>query len=159
MRARSVEIPDVLCDHPAQLPVTENQKVIEAFPSYAPHESLTDRSGFRRVILRFQDFNSASCCHSRKSLPVFAIAIANQEAWSLTEWRGFAHLLCDPGISRMSCDIEMNNAPGSDPITQPPAALTASLAARARFTVSLTLRRPWSVNLNRVTAVCMSSSS
>ncbi len=93
--------------------LSHDQHVIQAFSPYAAPEAFAKRIGFGCAIRRFQDFNVAALCHSRESVAKFAITIANQEAWRLTVRRGFAQLLCDPGIRGMRRDVKMNDSPGS----------------------------------------------
>jgi hypothetical protein len=107
----TVEERNIFFDHPKQMTLLQDKHVIKTFSPYASQESFADRFDFRRATWRFQDFNSASCCHTRESLTIFAITISNQEVWRLTEWSSLAQFLRDPGIGRMSGDANVNDSP------------------------------------------------
>lgn len=109
--ASLVEELHVFFGHSIQMTLPQDEHVVKAFSPYAAQESFADRIGFRCAIGRFQDFNSASCCHSRKTLAVSTIAIPNQKARSLIEGRRFAELLSYPCIGGMDRDIKVNDAP------------------------------------------------
>ncbi len=64
--------------------------MIKALSPYAAQESFADRVGFWRAIRRFHDFNPTAGGHLCEGVAIFTIAIANQETWPLTVWRGLA---------------------------------------------------------------------
>jgi hypothetical protein len=57
VRSRMVEVPLILSHHPVQVPLTQDQEMVEAFSPHAAQEPLTDRVCPRRSIRRSQDLN------------------------------------------------------------------------------------------------------
>lgn len=49
-----------------ELPLMQDQQVIQAFLSDTPQETLTDRIGSRRVIGRFDQFDATGRRHPHK---------------------------------------------------------------------------------------------
>jgi hypothetical protein len=92
---------------------TQNQHVIQTLTSNASQKALADGIRFWSAIRCFQNLNLTAFRDARKALPVFAVAISNQETRPLIEGRSFSKLLCDPRIGWMSGDVEVNDSPGT----------------------------------------------
>ena len=106
----SVVVFDVFLDHPMKLPVPDKQDVIGAFSPHAPEESLADRVGSWSVVGRLQDLKGAylSIC---EMVAVFAVPVANQEAWGQAIRRCLPKLLHHPVLGRTVADADVKELP------------------------------------------------
>jgi hypothetical protein len=59
MRSGSVEIVNILLDHPVQVALVKNEHVIEAFASHTPKKTFTDSIGFGSTTRDAQDVDTA----------------------------------------------------------------------------------------------------
>ena len=118
MRPMLVEVALVLCQDLSQVPLTMDQKVIEAFVSELAHEPLGDAfaRGERGGVLRV--CTSAPASASLKSSAEFAITVADQEpkpVGSLAQvHQQVARLVRGPGTGRMSRETNDVPAPRFD---------------------------------------------
>jgi hypothetical protein len=111
MRSRLVAVGDITIEHAVELPLIEDQQMVETFLPHTPGEALADRIGSRSVIGCFEDLDAAGCGHARKAVPKFAIVITNQILWRLSIWRSFSELLGNPRIGRRSCYAYVDYSP------------------------------------------------
>jgi hypothetical protein len=78
MRSRLVEVGDITIEHTVELPLIEDQQMVETFLPHTPQEALADRIGSRSVIGCFEDLDAAGCGHARETGSNFAITIAHE---------------------------------------------------------------------------------
>src|SRR5207248_4858360 len=78
MRSCLVEVDHIGIEHALELPLMQNQQVIEAFLPHAPQEALTDGIGSGCMNLRFEDLDRACFRNTSKARPKLAIIITNQ---------------------------------------------------------------------------------
>ena len=76
-----VEVPDVLAQDAAQVPLAEDQDVVEAFPPDAPEEALADGVGPRRAR-RAQGPDAADRGDPSDVGPELPVVVGDQEAVS-----------------------------------------------------------------------------
>jgi hypothetical protein len=79
VRPCSVEVFDVFLDYAIEVPVPDNQQVIEAFSPQASQEPFADRVGLWSAAGRHQDFNGACLSDSCEIVAVLAVPVANEE--------------------------------------------------------------------------------
>jgi len=109
MRSCLVEVDHIAIEHVLELPLMQNQQVIEAFLPHTPQESLTDGIGSRRVIGSFENLDATCPRHTSKARPKFAIVITNQVLWCLPIRGRFSELLGYPGLGRRACHADMDD--------------------------------------------------
>jgi hypothetical protein len=78
MRSCLVEVHHIRIEDTLDLPLMEDQQVIEAFLSHTPQEALTDRIGSGSVIRSLEDFNCTCRCHSDETGSKLAIVITEK---------------------------------------------------------------------------------
>ena len=78
MRSRLVEVGDIPIEHAVELPLIEDQQMVETFLPHTPQEALADRIGSRSVIGCFEDLDAAGCGHARETGSKFALMIAHE---------------------------------------------------------------------------------
>jgi hypothetical protein len=100
MRPCVIEVSYKFADEPIQLALTQDQHVIEAFPSDAAHESLTDSVGSGCAHWGPDYLNLPVPRDARETQPVLLVVVANQKAWSFVTRCRFSHLVGDPDITR-----------------------------------------------------------
>jgi len=97
VRARPVEVRDVLAAHAGQVALAEDEQVIQALAADAPQEALADGVGLRGAVRCAQDLDTARCRNPRECRPELAVVIADEVARALVKRGGLAQLLGDPG--------------------------------------------------------------
>jgi len=93
-----------------QVPLSENDQVIEALLSDAPQISLYHRIHQWRPYRRPNNADASSLRHSVKVSPELVIPIADDELRSLTEWSGIPELLGGPFRSWRTGNTNVHNA-------------------------------------------------
>ena len=73
-----VEVGHIRLEDALELPLLEDEQVIEALMPHTAQEALTDRISARRMNRRFQYLDAAGCGHARETGRKFAIVISNQ---------------------------------------------------------------------------------
>ncbi len=106
-----IEVDSVLFHHLDDLLFIEKEEVIKALPADGANKSFARRVRFRRTKRGSKDLNPCPFRHRPDMLTVLAVIVAEQETRSLPEWRGFAHLLSDPTIGRLTGDPDMHYPP------------------------------------------------
>src|SRR5215470_9408649 len=89
MRSCLIEIRDVRMEHTLELPLLNNQQVIEACLPHAPQEALTNGIGSRCVNGRFEQLDATGLRHSAETGSKLAIVITDQILWRLPIGRCF----------------------------------------------------------------------
>ena len=110
MSSRFVIVPKITFEDPTQLPLVNNDDVVQALAANTAddplHETILPRTPWCR-----SDLLNAHPLHScREVLPIDTIAISNQITWSAIIGKPFNNLLCRPHSSRVLGDIEMQDA-------------------------------------------------
>jgi len=111
VRARPVEIRDVFAEHAGQMPLAEDEDVVQALTAHAPQEPLAGGIRPRRARGRAQDADAAARGDLRERGPEFAVVVADQVPRALVERRGLAQLLGDPGIRRVARRAHVDDPP------------------------------------------------
>jgi len=75
MRSCLVEVDHIGIEHALELPLMQNQQVIEAFLPHAPGEALTDRIGLWPVIGGCENLDATGPRHSSEARPKFGIVL------------------------------------------------------------------------------------
>ena len=75
MGSYPVEVPNIGIEHALELLLMQNQQVVQAFLSDAPHEAFADGIGLWGMIRRFQYLDAAGCGQARETGRKFAIVI------------------------------------------------------------------------------------
>ena len=78
MRSCLVEVNHIGIEHALELPLMQNQQMIEAFLPHAPQEALTDRIGSWRVIGGCENLDATGPRHTSEAGPKFGIVITNE---------------------------------------------------------------------------------
>ena len=103
MRSCLVEVHHIGIEDALELPLMQDQYVVQAFLPDTPQEALTDRIGSGSMNRRFEHLNRTGGRHTSKARPKFAIVITDQIFRCLSIGGGFSKLLCHPGISWRAC--------------------------------------------------------
>jgi len=111
MRSCLVEVRYVRIEDALELPLMQDQQVIEAFLPHTPQEPLTDGIGSRGVIRGFENFDVTRLCNPREAHPKLAIVITDEVLRPCTIGGGLPKLLCGPSVGRTSCDAHMDHLP------------------------------------------------
>ena len=98
-------------EHALELPLMQDQQVIEAFLSHTSQEALTDGIGSVCMNRRFEDLDRARFRHTSKARPKLAIVITNQVLGCEPIRGRFSQLLGHPGIRRRSGHAHVDNLP------------------------------------------------
>ena len=75
MRSCLVEVDHIGIERALELPLMQNQQVIEAFLPHAPGEALTDRIGLWPVIGGCENLDATGPRHSSEARPKFGIVL------------------------------------------------------------------------------------
>ena len=108
MRSCLVEVCHIRIEHAVELPLMQDQQVVQTFLPYTPQEAFADRIGSWRMIRCFENLDATCCRHTSKARPKFAIVITNQILRRLPIRGGFSQLLRHPGIGRRACHAHMD---------------------------------------------------
>ena len=106
-----IEVRHIRIEHALELLLLQDQQMVKAFLPHTSQESLTDSIGSRRMIGGFENLDTTCPRHPSKARPELAIVISDQVFWYLPIRGGFSQLLRYPGISRGSCDSDMDHFP------------------------------------------------
>ena len=106
-----VEVHHICIEDALELPLLQDQQVVQTFLPHTPQEALADRIGSGSMIRCFEHLNRTGCRYTSEAGPKFAIVITNQILGCLAIRGGFPELLSHPGIGRGSCDAHMDHFP------------------------------------------------
>ncbi len=87
MWPRPIEVRDVLAQHAGEVPLAEDEQVIQAFATHAAQEALARRVGPQGAVGRAQDRDAAGRGGGRERCPERAVVIADQVLRALVEGR------------------------------------------------------------------------
>ncbi len=110
VRPRGVAVRHVLPQHTPQLPLTQDEDVIQAL---APHTAEEPLAGGVRPWCPdggAQDRDPATRRDAVERRPVLAVVVADEEAGALVERRGLAQLLGHPSVSRVARHPDVHHA-------------------------------------------------
>ena len=109
MRSCLVEVGHIRIEHAVELPLMQDQQVVQTFLPHTAQEAFADRIGSWRMIRCFEYLDATCCRHTSKARPKFAIVITNQILRRLPIRGGFSQLLGHPGIGRRACHAHMDD--------------------------------------------------
>src|SRR5260221_8202730 len=112
VRSCPVEVHHILIEHALELLLAEDQQVVQAFLSDAPHIAFADRIGSWCMIRCCENLNRTCCRYTSEEGPKFAIVITKQIFRCLPVWGSFPEVLRHPGISGRSCHSDMDHPAG-----------------------------------------------
>ncbi len=87
--------------------------MIQACPSHAPQEALTDGIRPRGAGGYAPHLDAANRGDARAGRPELAVVVADQVAWSLVEGGGLAERLGDPSIRRVARHTAVDHPAGA----------------------------------------------
>jgi hypothetical protein len=111
MRSCLVEVGHIGLEDALELPLLQDQQVVQTVLPHTPQEALADRIGSGSMIRCFEHLHRTGGRDTSEAGPKFAIVITNQVRGCLSIWGRFSQLLCHPGIGRGSCDTHMDHFP------------------------------------------------
>jgi len=111
MRPCLVEVHHICIEDALELPLMEDQHVVQTFLPHTPHEALANRIGSGSMIRSFEHLNRTICRYTSEVGPEFAIVIPNQILGCLSIRGRFSQLLRHPGIGRGACHAHMDHFP------------------------------------------------
>jgi hypothetical protein len=111
MRPCLVKVRHISIEDAVELPLMEDQHMVQAFLSDTPQETFADSIGSGCMNRRFEDLDSARFRHTSKARPKLTVVITNQILGCLPIRGRFSKLLCDPRIGRRSCHPYMDDLP------------------------------------------------
>jgi hypothetical protein len=91
-----------------ELPLMEDQEMIQAFSPHAAQKTFTDGIGSWSPVRRSKHLDATCCCHSFKIRPELAIIIPNQICGGLPIWSRLPQLLRHPEIGGRARYIYMD---------------------------------------------------
>jgi hypothetical protein len=109
MRSCLVEVGDIAIEHALELPLMQDQQVVQAFLPNTPQKAFADGVGAFCMNRRFEDLDRARFRHTSKARPELAIVITNQILGGLPIRGGFPKLLGHPSIGRGACHADMDH--------------------------------------------------
>ena len=108
---RPIEVHDIFAPHAGEVALAEDEQVVQAFRPHAAQEALAGGIRPRRADRSAQDRDAAGRGDAGEGRPEFAVVVADQVAWVLSERGGLAQLLRHPGVGRVACRTHMDDPP------------------------------------------------
>jgi hypothetical protein len=105
-----VEVGDVLGQDPLQVPLAEDQDMIDALAADAPEEALADGVRARRPNRRQDHVDAATGRDPCEGGAVLGVVVVDQEARPRPLRRRLAELLGDPRVAGRSGDAHVHHA-------------------------------------------------
>jgi hypothetical protein len=96
-----------------QMPLVQDQDVIQAGSSHTAQESFTDGIGAFRVIRRCENLDATYGCHSSETRAKLALMIAHEVLRRVSIGSGLPQSLRRPGIGRRALHPDMDDFPRS----------------------------------------------
>src|SRR5437660_12907432 len=106
-----VEGGDLGSEQPLELPLMEDQQMVQAFLPHAPYRTLADSIGSWHASRRFEKLDATGRCHPEKTGSKLAVVITEQILGCLPIRRRFPELLRRPGIGRRASDADLDHLP------------------------------------------------
>src|SRR5215469_2682867 len=98
MRSCLIEVHHIRFEHALELPLLQDQQVVQAFLPYTPQKAFADSVGSWRVNRRFEQLDATDRRHSAETGSKFAVVITNQVLRHLAIRSRFPELLRRPGL-------------------------------------------------------------
>ena len=111
VRTRPVVVVEIRCEDPPQVPLVEDDHVVQAFPHDGPDHPFRKRILPRRPWGSDDFLDAHSNNASTKHGSVDAVAIPDYVAWCRVPREGFADLLCHPRRGWICRHTEMHDPP------------------------------------------------
>src|SRR5690606_27093915 len=98
---------DVVVEHRPEMPLSENDDVIETLTSNAAEKAFACGVHERNTDCGFEDENARAFGDAVEGCAKLCVAITNNELGAFTEWRQLPQLLCSPALTRFTshCDV------------------------------------------------------
>ena len=109
MRPGSVEVVHICIEHAVELPLMQDQQVIEALTPDTAQEALTDGIGTRGIIRSLEKLDATGLGNPREGHSKLAIIITNEVPRSRAISGSLAQLLRRPRVGRRSCDAYVDH--------------------------------------------------
>jgi len=109
VRSCLVEVHHIRIEDTLELPLMNNQQMVQTFLSHTPQEAFTDGIGAWSMIRGFEKLDVTARRHPVETGSKLAVVIMNQILGCLPIRSGFAELLGHPGIGRRSCHADMDH--------------------------------------------------
>src|SRR5215469_607727 len=103
MRPCLVKVRHIGLEHALELPLLQDQQVVQAFLPYTSQKAFADGVGSWRVNRRFEQLDATGRRHSAETGSKCAVVITNQVLRHLAIRSRFPELLRHPGLCRRSC--------------------------------------------------------
>src|SRR5258708_32288276 len=87
MRALLIEVRGVRLEHPQQVTLAEHQHIAQALMPHAFEEPLAHGIGIWSRDRRLEDLDASARRNPGKRLAIFAVVIADEQLWPLTNSR------------------------------------------------------------------------
>src|SRR5262249_49845724 len=96
---------------PLELLLLKDKKMVEAFLSDTPQETLTDGIGLGGMNRRCEQFDATGRRHLEETGSILAVVITDQILWRLPIGSRFSELLRDPRIGRRAGHAHVDDLP------------------------------------------------
>src|SRR5947209_18786036 len=103
MRSCLIEVRDIRMEYTLELPLLNNQQMVEAFLPHTSQEAFADGVGSWYMNRRLEQLDATGPRHTSEARPKFRIVITNEIFRCLPIGGGFSQLLCHPGIGPPAC--------------------------------------------------------
>jgi hypothetical protein len=104
-----MKVEDIGIEKSVELPLMEDQEMIQAFSPHASQKAFTHGIRLRRSVRRAKDFDAARGCYSGEMRAEFTVVIPDQIFWRVSIGGRFSQLLCHPRIAGSTRHIDMDN--------------------------------------------------
>ena len=106
---RSVEVVYIRAQHPLELPLMQDEHVIEAFTPHTAQEALTDGIGTRSLIRRLEHLDATGLGNPIEDHPKLAIMIPDEIFRTYPKCGGDPSLLCRPRVGGRAREADMDH--------------------------------------------------
>ena len=96
-------------EHTLELPLLNNQQMVEAFLPHTSQEAFADGVGSWCMNRRLEQLDATGPRHTREAGPKFGIVITNEIFRCLPIGGRFSELLGHPGIGRRACHAHVDH--------------------------------------------------
>jgi hypothetical protein len=112
VRSCLVEVVYIGIENPLELPLMQDEQIVEALTSHTAQEAFADRIRSRSVIRRFENLDATRLGNALEGHAKLGIVISDEILRSHPKGGGEPSLLRSPGIRRRSCDAYVNHSAG-----------------------------------------------